>query len=168
MRWSRVGAWREACRVGYFARARVRAALDVRFFNGLCSCELPGSLAARCCAGARTRTDAGSARVIAAIENQRARMRARETRTQSQFPAPSRQECEQSLLESRTVTPPPGASREELTEGAAPVASHVFSSGARGEAGRGASLLRDLLDAPTALAACCGLDLCRKYILYLH
>ena len=28
-------------------------------------------------------------------------------------------------------------------------------------------LLRDLLDAPTALAACCGFDLCHKYILYL-
>jgi hypothetical protein len=25
--------------------------------------------------------------------------------------------------------------------------------------------LRDLLDAPTALAACCGFDLCHKYIL---
>ena len=29
-------------------------------------------------------------------------------------------------------------------------------------------LLRDLLDAPTVLAACCGFDLCRKYILYLY
>ena len=28
--------------------------------------------------------------------------------------------------------------------------------------------LRDLLDAPTALAACCGFDLCHKYILYLY
>ena len=28
------------------------------------------------------------------------------------------------------------------------------------------ALLRDLLDAPTALAACCGFDLCNKYILY--
>jgi hypothetical protein len=27
---------------------------------------------------------------------------------------------------------------------------------------------RDLLDAPTALAACCGFDLCHKYILYLY
>jgi hypothetical protein len=27
--------------------------------------------------------------------------------------------------------------------------------------------LRDLLDAPTALAACCGFDLCHQYILYL-
>ena len=26
----------------------------------------------------------------------------------------------------------------------------------------------DLLDAPTALAACCGFDLCHKYILYLY
>ena len=30
------------------------------------------------------------------------------------------------------------------------------------------SELRDLLDAPTALAACCGFDLCHKYILYLY
>ena len=30
------------------------------------------------------------------------------------------------------------------------------------------ALLRDLLDAPTALAACCGFDLCHKYILYLY
>ena len=29
-------------------------------------------------------------------------------------------------------------------------------------------LLCDLLDAPTALAACCGFDLWYKYILYLH
>ena len=29
-------------------------------------------------------------------------------------------------------------------------------------------LLCDLLDAPTALAACCGFDLCHKYILYLY
>ena len=29
------------------------------------------------------------------------------------------------------------------------------------------ALLRDLLDAPTALAACCGFDLCHKYIWYL-
>jgi hypothetical protein len=29
-------------------------------------------------------------------------------------------------------------------------------------------LIRDLLDAPTALAACCGFDLCHKYILYLY
>ncbi len=28
--------------------------------------------------------------------------------------------------------------------------------------------LRDLLDAPTALAACCGFGLCHKYILYLY
>jgi hypothetical protein len=28
--------------------------------------------------------------------------------------------------------------------------------------------LRDLLDAPTALAACCGFDLCHKDILYLY
>ncbi len=28
--------------------------------------------------------------------------------------------------------------------------------------------LRDLLDAPTALAACCGFDLCHKYILYMY
>ena len=28
--------------------------------------------------------------------------------------------------------------------------------------------LCDLLDAPTALAACCGFDLCHKYILYLY
>jgi hypothetical protein len=28
--------------------------------------------------------------------------------------------------------------------------------------------LRDLLDAPTALTACCGFDLCHKYILYLY
>ncbi len=28
--------------------------------------------------------------------------------------------------------------------------------------------MRDLLDAPTALAACCGFDLCHKYILYLY
>jgi hypothetical protein len=28
--------------------------------------------------------------------------------------------------------------------------------------------LRDLLDAPTALAACCGFDLCHTYILYLY
>jgi hypothetical protein len=28
--------------------------------------------------------------------------------------------------------------------------------------------LRDLLDAPTAVAACCGFDLCHKYILYLY
>ncbi len=28
--------------------------------------------------------------------------------------------------------------------------------------------LRDFLDAPTALAACCGFDLCHKYILYLY
>ena len=28
--------------------------------------------------------------------------------------------------------------------------------------------LRDLLDAPTALAACSGFDLCYKYILYLY
>ena len=27
---------------------------------------------------------------------------------------------------------------------------------------------RALLDAPTALAACCGFDLCHKYILYLY
>jgi hypothetical protein len=26
----------------------------------------------------------------------------------------------------------------------------------------------DLLDAPSALAACCGFDLCHKYILYLY
>ena len=26
----------------------------------------------------------------------------------------------------------------------------------------------DLLDAPTVLAACCGLDLCHKYSLYLY
>jgi hypothetical protein len=25
-----------------------------------------------------------------------------------------------------------------------------------------------MLDAPTALAACCGFDLCHKYILYLY
>ena len=30
------------------------------------------------------------------------------------------------------------------------------------------ALLCDLLDAPTALAACCGFDLCHKYILYLY
>ena len=30
------------------------------------------------------------------------------------------------------------------------------------------ALLRDLLDAPTALAACCEFDLCHKYILYLY
>ena len=29
------------------------------------------------------------------------------------------------------------------------------------------ALLCDLLDAPTALAACCGFDLCYKYIWYL-
>ena len=29
-------------------------------------------------------------------------------------------------------------------------------------------MLCDLLDAPTALAACCGFDLCHKYILYLY
>jgi hypothetical protein len=28
--------------------------------------------------------------------------------------------------------------------------------------------LRDLLDAPTELAACCGFDLCHKYVLYLY
>jgi hypothetical protein len=28
--------------------------------------------------------------------------------------------------------------------------------------------LYNLLDAPTALAACCGFDLCHKYILYLY
>ena len=33
---------------------------------------------------------------------------------------------------------------------------------------RRAALLCDLLDAPTALAACCGFDLCHKYILYLY
>jgi hypothetical protein len=27
---------------------------------------------------------------------------------------------------------------------------------------------RDLLDAPTALAACCGFDRCHEYILYLY
>jgi hypothetical protein len=27
---------------------------------------------------------------------------------------------------------------------------------------------RDLLDAPTALAACCGFDLCHNYILFLY
>ena len=26
----------------------------------------------------------------------------------------------------------------------------------------------DLFDAPTALAACCGFDLCHKYVLYLY
>ena len=30
------------------------------------------------------------------------------------------------------------------------------------------ALLCDLLDAPTALAACCGFDLCHKYILYFY
>ena len=30
------------------------------------------------------------------------------------------------------------------------------------------ALLCDLLDAPTALATCCGFDLCHKYILYLY
>ena len=30
------------------------------------------------------------------------------------------------------------------------------------------ALLCDLLDAPTALAACCGFDLCHKHILYLY
>ena len=30
------------------------------------------------------------------------------------------------------------------------------------------ALLCDLLDASTALAACCGFDLCHKYILYLY
>ena len=30
------------------------------------------------------------------------------------------------------------------------------------------ALLCDLSDAPTALAACCGFDLCHKYILYLY
>ena len=30
------------------------------------------------------------------------------------------------------------------------------------------ALLCDLLDAPTALAACCGFNLCHKYILYLY
>ena len=29
-------------------------------------------------------------------------------------------------------------------------------------------MLCDLLDAPTALAGCCGFDLCHKYILYLY
>jgi hypothetical protein len=33
------------------------------------------------------------------------------------------------------------------------------------ETASGASVL---LDAPTALAACCGFDLCHKYILYLY
>ena len=33
--------------------------------------------------------------------------------------------------------------------------------------GASSALLRDLLDAPTAPAACCGSDLCHKYILYL-
>jgi hypothetical protein len=28
--------------------------------------------------------------------------------------------------------------------------------------------LRDRLEAPTALAACCGFDLCHKYTLYLY
>ena len=31
---------------------------------------------------------------------------------------------------------------------------------------RAATYVHDLLDAPTALAACCGFDLCHKYILY--
>ena len=30
------------------------------------------------------------------------------------------------------------------------------------------ALLCDLIDASTALAACCGFDLCHKYILYLY
>ena len=29
-------------------------------------------------------------------------------------------------------------------------------------------LLRDLVNAPTALAACCGFDLCHKYVLYFY
>ena len=33
--------------------------------------------------------------------------------------------------------------------------------------GRAACCVRDLLDAPTALAACCGFDLCHKHILYV-
>ena len=28
--------------------------------------------------------------------------------------------------------------------------------------------MRDLLDAPTVLAACCGFDLCHMYIFYLY
>ena len=34
--------------------------------------------------------------------------------------------------------------------------------------GEGDVCARDLLDAPTALEACCGFDLCHKYILYLY
>jgi hypothetical protein len=41
---------------------------------------------------------------------------------------------------------------------------HTCASAPRCASGRA----RDLLDAPTALAACCGFDLCHKYILYLY
>ena len=54
-----------------------------------------------------------------------------------------------------------GGPRRRLRPSAAAAAAHAQCRAA-------SALLRDLLDAPTVLAACCGFDLCHKYVLYSY
>ena len=46
--------------------------------------------------------------------------------------------------------------------------SRTLASALKDSTLKAIDISRDLLDAPTALAACCGFDLCHKYILYLY